>query len=76
MHQTAKINCFLAREEDTEVGDKMLDLWNGIEELYREARINRKLLKVKMGKLKKLRREYPNILLCTDYIEYDDYYGY
>lgn len=76
MYQIRHFNCVLAREEDKEAGDKMLDLWNGIEELYREARINRKLLKVKMGKLKKLRKEYPNVLLCKDYMEYDDFYGY
>jgi uncharacterized membrane-anchored protein YjiN (DUF445 family) len=76
MHQVTKINFVLAREKDTEVGDKMLNLWNGIEELYREARINRKLLKVKTKQLKKLEKDYPEIHLCTDYMEHDDYYGY
>ena len=76
MLQTIHFNCVLAREEDKEAGDKMLNLWNGIEELYREARINRKLLKVKTKQLKKLEKEYPNVLLCEDYMEYDDYYGY
>lgn len=73
MYQTIKVNCVLAREKDTEAGDKMLGLWNDIEELHRQARINRKLLKVKMGKLQNLRKEYPNVGLYTDYIEYDDY---
>jgi len=75
MMQTAKFNYILAREEDTEVGDKILNLWNDIEELHREARIHRKILKVKKLLLKKLMDENPNVVICGDTIEYDDFTG-
>lgn len=76
MFQRTKINCVAALEEDREVGDKMLNLWNEIEELHREARITRKLLKVKTRQLQNFRKAYPKVALYSDIMEHDDYYGY
>jgi len=75
MWVTETIRDVIAPEEDRRVGDIMLNLWNEIDELYREARINRKLLKVKTKKFKTLRKEYPRVYLYEDEIQYDNFEG-
>ena len=73
MFVTETVKEFFAPEEDMEAGRTIFNLWLEIDELYKEARINRKLLKVKMRKLQSLRKEYPRVYLYEDEIEYDNF---
>jgi hypothetical protein len=74
MWTSETVNFVCAPDKDKKMGDKMLNLLNEIDELRKETRVYRKLMKAKIKNLRSLKKQYPRVILWTDEVEYDDFF--